>query len=140
MGKNRPQPMRNKEATIEQKEKAYTRQCIYSDIFLTVVCLYYTFSVCAYMSENPKAGFAESMASVWNEIMKNPLYLFPINYDVILALGTTVVVVLLVFVVQTYQFMRLHHNVNTLKGKTHWAEFDDILERYGDYTDTKGGK
>jgi hypothetical protein len=125
--------MRNKEATMEQKERAFTREAVILDTIVFILLLYYTLTVSAYMSVHPRAGYAESIAAAFSVIMETPLYFIPVNYDVIVPLGTTVVFVLFLFVMQTMNFMRLHHNVNTLKGRTHWAEFDDILEKYGDF-------
>jgi predicted permease len=125
--------MKNKEATIEQKEKAFTKEAVILDCVVFVVLMYFNLTVSAYLSEHPKENIADALSAAFPTILSSPLYFIPINYDALTPFCVAVVFVLFLFVMQTMNYMRLHHNVNTLKGRTHWADFNDILEKYADY-------
>ena len=123
---------KTKEMTIEQKEvilrQNYLIQGIITCLILFILGLYVDCS----LAQNARIGYLDAITKALSYITQDPTYIFPINYSLNNAFFYSITAATLTFVGYTYQKMRVHHDVNTLKGRTHWANFDDILERYGE--------
>ena len=128
----------SREMTLTQKEKLLFRTTLVEGVILVLLCLYLCLSYSCYANLHPRNTFNENFSGTMDAIMENYFYFLPINYDISDSLLVCFIVAMLIFVQYTYAKIRLHHNVNTLKGKTSWAEFSDILDRYADYEETKG--
>mgnify|MGYP000027241633 CR=1 FL=1 len=122
-----------KEQTIKQKEKNVTQITIIEMIVVTILCLYVMLTYCAYQSEHPRYTSIEVLKNIGPVISKNPFYLFPINYNIGIALGFTVIVDMFIFLQYTYNKMRVHQDVSTIKGRTEWANTEEITNKYAEF-------
>ena len=121
-----------KEQTIQQKEQNLKQIFIFEEILCFIITFYIGINMDCYYALNPRANFGDIFTKALNNIMENPLYFLPINYSMNMALSFPIIFMAILFASYTYQKMRVHHNVNTLKGRTKWADFSDILERYAE--------
>lgn len=122
-----------KEQTIKQKQKYLAQSTLFSGIFLSIVLTYLMLMLQAYMYDNPRAGYSDAVTETLKLITKDPLYFWPITYNIGLTLCVVILVVLFTFVGYTYNKMRVHHDINTMKGSAKWAEMKEMVEKYADF-------
>ena len=122
----------NKELTLEQKEKLLFQNTMIEAIVLMLGTFYICASYSCYSMLHPRADFNECISGTVSEILKNPLYFLPINYSLSNTFLICFLLFMFIFLQYTVNKVRVHQNANTLKGKTHWADTNDILERYAD--------
>lgn len=125
--------MAKKEKTIKEKEKDLRQSSIISGAAVSLLLTYFCFTVQAYMSTNPRANLSDALTGAITEMTKNPLYFLPINYNIGTTMGIVIIVILFMFVNYTIQKIRLHHDMNTLKGSSKWADLHQIAEKYADF-------
>lgn len=131
--------MAGKEKTIKQKEKELLRSSLIGGIFLVIVIVYFGLMLQAYMYDNPTAGLSEAMSGAMTEMARNPFYFWPITYEYGLVISLACLAALLCWVSYEYNKFRIHHDTNTLKGSTKWAELKEMVKKYADF-DGKGYK
>ena len=122
-----------KEATIKQKEQNVKISAIGEAVIVTIIGLYFMLSYCAYSSVHPRLNITENISGMISAISKNPFYFFPVNYNIGAAIGVVLLIDLFIFLQYTYSVMRVHQDINTLKGRTEWADTNDITSRYAEY-------
>lgn len=131
-----------KRKTIKEKEKDLRKSTIFSCIFSTVFATYIGFSYQAYVSTLINANsidFSEKINGTISEVVKNPLYFLPIyqNGTFCYPFWQTLVLVTLIplfsFLGYSINKMRVHHDVNTLKGSSEWANIPELMNRYAEW-------
>lgn len=122
-----------KELSIEQKEKNLRQETMIEIVVASLLLFYVLNSYTCYSTYHPREAFGAKIMGTLAEIAANPLYLFPIDYSIGLSLGITFIAVMFIFLDYTQRKMRIHNNVNTIKGRTEWADVDDIVARYAEW-------
>lgn len=141
--KPKKKPIVVKEKSLEQKEKALRKEMLISAAIITVVLFYVLCSYACYASYHPRESLSEQMIGTMNEVSENPLYMFPINYSLAVPFGLIVCVYAFMIIDYINRKIRIQSNTNTIKGRTQWADVDDIVSRYatwggrGRYSDYK---
>lgn len=125
--------MAGKEQTIKQKEKNLSQSTLLGGILLSIFLAYAMLMVQAYMYDNPRAGWGEAISGAMGKLASDPLYFWPITYDISATLGAVTIALLFTFLGYTYNKLRIHHDVNTLKGSAKWAELNELVEKYADF-------
>lgn len=125
--------MAKQEKTIEEKQKLLRSDTIVMAVIMAIIITYFTLNICAYQSDYPRAGIGEAVSGVFAEITKNPMYFFPITYNINLVIAADALILLYLFMSYTYNKLRVHHDVNTLKGSSKWADLHELVSRFADF-------
>ena len=128
--KPRKKTIVKKELSLEQKEKNLVRETVIEIVIAAVLLFYVLNSYACYATYHPRQSFGEKVAGALAEVAENPLYMFPIDYPVGLSTGVILIAVAFIFLDYTQRRMRIHGDINTLKGRTEWADTQDIVSRY----------
>lgn len=127
-----------KEKTIQEKQSQLLQSTIMEGIGLSVVGAYVAASCGAYASTHPRADLGECFSGAFSEVMKNPLYFYPITSEAVSAIIVTVMmIVLIVFMQYTINKLRVHHDINTLKGSAKWGDVREFTRRMGDFIEVQ---
>ena len=128
--------------SIKKKEKLLLQTNIIMALAIGVVLFYFLWCYAAYSAENLReTGGALISGAI--SYMSTPGKLFEEGhapYSLGNAFGITLVVELLLSVLYFTDKMKIHHDVNTLKGSSEWANHQEILERYAEFDDGKNYK
>ncbi len=117
------------EPTIEELEKSTRGSFIFEVIAVWVLGLLAGLYYAAAYSAVGKNGYS----AMFDYISKYPFcFVQGIGKNISTPLGIMTIITLILFANYTYQKMRVHNDVNKLKGKTKWAKLDDIIEKYAD--------
>lgn len=127
-----------KEKTIKEKQEDLKRSSIVSAIVIGVLLLYFSLTVSAYMSVNPRITFYNALNGAMQELAKNPFYFLPIDYNIGPAIGFVSIILLFEFMTYTRNKFRVHHDINTLKGSAKWANLPKMLRKYAESDHKKG--
>lgn len=122
-----------KELSIAQKEANLVRETIAMIIIASLVLFYALNSYACYDMHHPHASFTEKITGTIGEVMANPLYMFPITYPVGMSLGLVFIAVMFIFLDYTQRRIRVRDDVKTAKGRTEWADVNDIVSRYAQW-------
>ena len=141
MSKTTSEHSARKEKTIEEKQKLTRQSAIVEGAGLSIVCAYFVANYCAYSAEHVRADMGECLNGTVTEILHNPLYFWPIVPSAYAAILVTVLFVLLfVFMQYTINKLRVHHDINTLKGSAKWGDVKEFTNRMADWVDEKHKK
>lgn len=122
-----------KEKTIAQKQQYLLKTVLLEVAVVDIVGLYFLLNYCAYSAAHPRYAFNDTLNGTLLVMLKNPFYFLPINYSVNSALGIIILIDLFIFLYYTYAKIRVHNNVNTLKGRTEWADNQEITKKYAEF-------
>lgn len=122
-----------KEKTIKEKQKDLAKSTLITGIFTTILLLYAALMISAYMYDNPRTDIGEALANLFPLIIENPLYFFPISYDISAAICLPIMSALFTFMGYTINKLRVHHDINTLKGSAKWADIKEMVHKYADF-------
>jgi len=122
-----------KEKTIAQKQQYLLKTVLLEVAVVDIVGLYFLLNYCAYSAAHPRYAFNDTLNGTLSVMLKNPFYFLPINYSVNSALGIIILIDLFIFLYYTYAKIRVHNNVNTLKGRTEWADNQKITKKYAEF-------
>lgn len=133
MSKKKTQSAR-KEKNIEEKQKDLLHSTIMEGIGLSLVGFYAAASYAAYASLHPREDVGECISGVIQEALNNPLYFYPIDLSALPTILTVAfMLVLIVFMQYTINKLRIHHDINTLKGSAKWGDVHEYTRRMGDF-------
>ena len=130
------------EKTLKEKESDLRAQTILSAVLVTIFLGYGIFYFLKFKANNGilerKEGFSGVLRAALQNMLKDPLYIFNSEYSAGPdALGLTITLVSLVlmfmFISYTYNKIRLHHNINTLKGSSKWANLRALVRKYAEF-------
>ena len=122
-----------KEKTIAQKQQYLLKTVLLEVAVVDIVGLYFLLNYCAYSAAHPRYAFNDILNGTLSVMLKNPFYFLPINYSVNSALGIIILIDLFIFLYYTYAKIRVHNNINTLKGRTEWADNQEITKKYAEF-------
>ena len=122
-----------KEKTIAQKQQYLLKTVLLEVAVVDIVGLYFLLNYCAYSAAHPRYAFNDTLNGTLSVMLKNPFYFLPINYSVNSALGIIILIDLFIFFYYTYAKIRVHNNINTLKGRTEWADNQEITKKYAEF-------
>ena len=122
-----------KEQTIKQKETAMRQTSLLGGILLSIALGYYALMVCAYQYDYPRVDLFEAMSGALTKITEDPLYFWPITYDLGIFISVIILCPACSYMVYTINRLRIHHDLNTIKGKTKWADLSELVKRYADF-------
>ncbi len=122
-----------KEKTIAQKQQYLLKTVLLEVAVVDIVGLYFLLNYCAYSAAHPRYAFNDTLNGTLSVMLKNPFYFLPINYSVNSALGIIILIDLFIFLYYTYAKIRVHNNINTLKGRTEWADNQEITKKYAEF-------
>lgn len=122
-----------KEKTIAQKQQYLLKTVLLEVAVVDIVGLYFLLNYCAYSAAHPRYAFNDTLNGTLLVMLKNPFYFLPINYSVNSALGIIILIDLFIFLYYTYAKIRVHNNINTLKGRTEWADNQEITKKYAEF-------
>lgn len=134
--------MAKKEKTIKEKEKDLFRSTISSGIFVSLFLTYVLLTYEKYSQSKMAVhkDMSEVISGAMSMVTKNPLYCFPVNYSVNLTFTVVLLVDLFMFVGYMYNKNRVHHDINTLKGSSTWANIEEITRKYAEFEDAVKSK
>ncbi len=122
-----------KEMSINQREKYTLKSTLIELAVMDIICLYFFLMYCAYQAKHPRLDFTEVLNGTLAMIPKNPFYFLPINYNVALAFGVVILIDLFIYLQYTYAKLKIHNDTNTMKGRTQWAENENINNKYAEF-------
>jgi type IV secretory pathway TraG/TraD family ATPase VirD4 len=125
--------MAKQEKTIEEKQRLLRKDALLGGILLTIVLTYLSLSIQAYMADHPRADLAEALQGISSVLAKNPFYFFPITYNIGVTLALDMLAILFLFVGYSYNKLRVHHDINTLKGSSKWADLNELIKKFADF-------
>lgn len=122
-----------KEISIAQKEKNLLNSTLIELAAVTIIGFYIGLNYCAYAAMNPRLGMGEVFSGMFSAMSKNPFYFIPINYSIGGVIAFVSLIDLFIFMQYTYNKMRVHNDVHTLKGRTEWANVEEITNKYAEF-------
>ena len=127
--------MAKQEKTIAEKQKLLRSDTIVMALVITLLLTYFILNVCVYQVDYPRAGLGDAVSGALGEIAKNPLYFWPIPPGVNwgLVFSADIMMGLFLFMGYTYDKLRVHHDINTLKGSSKWADIHELVSRFADF-------
>ena len=130
-----------KEKTIKEKEADLLRTTVASTIFMMIIIIYVGWNVQAYASmQNARdINIMDLFSGAIEEMTKNPLYFWPINYPFYKTLLISLFAPLFSLLGYTMNKLRVHHDVNTLKGSSKWADIPSLMHKFAEW-EKKGNK
>jgi len=109
-----------------------------SGIFVSIIATYICLMAGAYQHDHVRIDFLDAVAGGIKMITKNPLYFWPIAPEAVVpTLGIVCIVICVMYLSYLLQRVRLHHDVNTLKGSSKWADLKEMLLKYAEFEDEK---
>lgn len=84
----------------------------------------------------------EIISGSLSSLVKNPFFIFPISgsvyvKNIVYVLSIWALIELMIFVYYQYSKIRIHHNINTIKGSAHWADIKELVEKFADFDGKK---
>jgi len=125
-----------KEQTIKQKQKNMMQTYLVEAIGITVIGIYMILHYSAYTYDHPRVAFSDALTGALSQAVSDPLYCFPIgDFGAFLSNVMAIIPILLLFIFMQYTFdkLRVHHDVNTLKGSAKWADIHELVQKYADF-------
>lgn len=121
--------------TISTKEKQVKKTMLTIGIVASLVGVYVTLTVNAYMVAHPRVTVFRALSRLWPSIKQDPFYFIDgINGKGLTSCLVTVFLIsAFTFIFYTTERLRVHHDTNTLKGSAHWADLDEIVSRFADF-------
>ena len=123
-----------KEQTIEQKQKKVLETSSIGGVGMSILVAYIMLTIQAYLADNVTADFGDAFSALPKILSSDPFYFWPITYDVGIVIGAIVLVILFSFIGYTYNKLRVHHDLNTLKGSAKWADIKQLVKKYADFS------
>lgn len=123
----------NKEQTIKQKEKNLFNSMIIELIGVSVIAFYILCSYSAYQALNPRMDMAQCFSGLPTALASNPFLMFSTKYSPGLAFGITLIIDMFIFMTYSYNKLRVHQDINTIKGRTQWADPQEITNKYAEF-------
>ena len=121
-----------REKTIKEKQKEFGKQTILHAAIAMVITTFIGLTAGA-AEEVKHYTFWQSIFQLPSILSDNPLYAFPITSTGVLRAGA---LDLLIGVILVYLWsidrMKQHHDVNTLKGSSEWADLDYLNAKYAE--------
>lgn len=125
--------MAAREQTIKEKQKNVAQSALIGGVLLSIALAYVMLMLQAYMYDNPRVAWTEAISQALALMTRDPLYFWPITYNVSGTIAAVTFALLVTFMGYTYDKLRVHHDVNTLKGSAKWAEMRELVEKYADF-------
>lgn len=125
--------------TIREQEKEFRKSSVVMYLGIVLISAYLLLTIDAYLSVHPRAGFLDAAAELGNILSETPLYFIPIingvfvPYDCSLTVGIIFIEVAIFFLMYTLEKLRLHHDINILKGSAHWANMSEAIKKFADF-------
>ena len=141
MGKNKDGFNPKRQKTINERRKLLRSSTISTMVFLVIMITYIMMNYVAYADLHPRDGIGEKLREVIPLISKNPFY-FLENLDGVvknlgLIFGMNLIVVMFEFMSYTFQKLKIHDDINTLKGSAKWGDVLEVVKRYADFSSNK---
>lgn len=130
-----------KEKTIKEKEADLLRTTVASTIFMMIIIIYVGWNVQAYasMQNSRDTNIMDLFSGAIEEMTKDPLYFLPINYPFYKSILISLFAPLFSLLGYTMNKLRVHHDVNTLKGSSKWADIPSLMHKFAEW-EKKGNK
>ena len=132
-----------KEKTIKQKEKDLQSTYVLGGVLLTIFCGYFALMTTACQYDYPTLTIFEAMAKALELIGTSPAYFYPFpenGYNMGLFAAVVTLCPAICFVSYTFAKLRVHHDINTLKGSSKWANLQEMVRKYADFDSKKSYK
>lgn len=126
------------EENITVKRQRLKETYIMEGVVVTIALLYFIMTYSAYCAVHPRATATEVFGALPEILSTNPLYFWPITYSIWPAIGLTALVDLFIFLGYTYGKLRVHNNVDTLKGRSYWESAKKLCEKYAEFVEKAG--
>lgn len=127
------------EENIAKKRQRVKETYILEGVLLTIACLLLMLNYSAYSAMNPRDTVAEVFSALPGIISSNPFYFTTVKgYSIWSAVGVTLLLDLFVFLGYTYAKLRVHNNLDTLKGRSFWESARILTRKYAEVIETKG--
>lgn len=136
----RPQP------TLRDKQRQFRTETLIMGIGMTTITGYVLMTFQQYAANYPSKPYGVAFRESMQEMMHNPLYFLDFqfhftdrarHYDFALTFVVVFLMALLLFVMYTYDRLRISHDRNTGKGDAHWGDIREIMSRFAEFTDDK---
>lgn len=131
--KKMPESGINKELSIKQKEKNLFNTMIIELIGVSIIVFYVFCSYSAYQALHPRLDMEECFSALPTALSANPFLMFSTKYSPGLAFSVALITDMFIFIAYTYNKMRIHNDINTLKGRTQWADPQEITNKYAEF-------
>lgn len=139
LGKKKKDEGFKPEESIKVKRQRLKETYILEAIILGIGVMWLMLSASAYQAEYPRASIAEALSALSGVLAENPLYFLTIKgYSILPAIGITMLVDLFVYLAYLYGKLRVHSNVDTLKGRSYWESAKHLTQKYAEMIETKG--
>lgn len=121
------------ESTIKEKKKQLFHNYIFMGIIFILVATYVSLSLGVIGEDNLIKGLSE----LPSELAENPLlFLSDPTAGIKNALAIDLLVLILLVYFYSIDSMRQHHDINTLKGSSKWADIDYLNAKYAEMVQT----
>lgn len=138
-GKKKKEDVFKPEESIKVKRQRLKETYILEGITLGILALWLMLNYSAYQAEYPRADAAETISSLSGVLLSNPMYFITVKgYSILPALGVSSLVVLFVYMGYAYGKLRVHSNVDTLKGRSYWESAKKLTQKYAEMIEQKG--
>ena len=134
MSKKKPQDITfyKGEQSIDKKSKELRRSSLILAIVLLIIGTYFGLTAGAYAYDYDKP-FLTSFGGAALKIAENPLYCFPIAEGAVRdALLIDMLIGLVILYNYSINLIKVHHNVNTLKGSSEWSDLNYLNRKYAE--------
>lgn len=129
------------ESDIKTKEKQFKRSELSTILVILAVILYVGLSLGMIAGIYPSIG----LSGVFLKFIKNPVYIFQHGYigpelnNIYTILTVCIFITVAAFQLLGYTIrkMRLHNNLETLKGSAIWADINYLLNKYTDWDEKR---
>ena len=139
--KNKNSGAYRQEKTIEERNRMLRQDSLVFGAGVTLILGYVLMTVQQYMANNRRVGFSAAMSGAMEEMAKNPLYFLGFlldpeynnTYNFGLTFTAVLIVALFLFVSYTYDKIRNHGRIDTIKGSARWADKNYLIHKYADF-------
>lgn len=121
------------EESISVKRQRLKETYIMEAIFFSIASMWILLNYSAYAHMHPRDTMAEVTSALQGLMLTQPFYFISVKgYSILTALGITTLIDLFIFVGYTYAKLRVHSNLDTLKGRTFWESAKELTKRYAE--------
>lgn len=133
MGKKPAEFGISKRKTIKEKQKMTLQSAIMEGVGLSLVGAYYAMLHTTYSYLTPRASFSEIITGALSKVA-SPGYLFPFVPGALRNAGYVIICcVLFVFMQYTINKLRVHDDINEIKGTAKWADIPTMVQKFAEF-------
>lgn len=80
----------------------------------------------------------EIISGTVSAFVHNPFFMFPVSGSIyvknlVYVFAIWCLIELMIFVYYQYSKIRVHHNINTIKGSAHWTDIKELVNKFADF-------